>query len=421
MGEMSARTYTYRDAGLHSAPLRLFNRLTAPLGYLGLKWPSFAPDDLLAAARKQTGLDDFGEETIREPLEVFQQSLDSEASLSSFGRLVVRQLLLSALSERLRLLHWAEQHPEVRSEKIERPWIILGLPRTGTTLLSFLLGLDPVARPLLQWEASHPVPPPDLATFAEDPRIAKVAKQFDQLQKLNPPLRAMHPFGATLATECVTLFAFDLRSLSFETQALMPSYARWLEKTEMRSAYAMHKLSLQVLQSRLPTQRWVLKTPNHLWCLDLVREFYPDARLIWTHRDPVKVVPSVASLTTSLHKVNCTRVDPLAVGREWNDKLLTGISRGMEFDDRQGGERWCSHLLYRELVADPVAAVRRIYAEFDSELHPLHVRRMETWMRIRGQDAFGRHGYDPGDFGLDEDRIRARYGDYIARYEIPAE
>jgi hypothetical protein len=418
---MSARGYTYRDAGLHSAPLRLLNRVTAPLGWLGVRWPSLAPDDLLAAARKQTGLEDFGADTIREPLEVFQQSLEEEANLSSFGRMVLRQLIVSSLSERLRVLDWAANHPEVREEKIERPWIILGLPRTGTTLLSLLLGLDPVARPLLQWEASHPIPPPDLATHAEDPRIAEVAKQFTQLQELNPPLRAMHPFGATLATECVTLFAFDLRALSFETQALIPSYGRWLEKTDMRSAYEMHKLSLQILQSRLPTESWSLKTPNHLWCLDLVQEFYPDARLIWTHRDPAKVVTSVASLNASLHKVNCTRVDPVAVGCEWDNKLHAGITRGMEFDDRQSGAGWCSHLLYRELMADPIAAVRRLYAEFDTDLHPLHVRRMENWMRNRGQDAFGRHVYDPADFGLAEDEIRDRYRGYTTRYEIPSE
>ena len=115
------------------------------------------------------------------------------------------------------------------------------------------------------------------------------------------------------------------------------------------------------------------------------------------------------------------RVDHVAVGREWDNKLHTGITRGMEFDDRQAGERWCSHLLYRELVADPIAAVRRLYAEFDTELHPVHVRRMQLWMQSRGQDAFGRHAYDPADFDLSEDSIRDRYSSYIARYEIPAE
>ncbi len=418
---MSTRTYTFRDAGLHSRPLRVFNRITAPLRSIGVKWPSLAPDDLLAAAVKQTGLDDFGEETLREPLEVFQRAFDEEANLTSFGRVVARNLLVSSLVQRLRVLDWAKEHPEVREQKIERPWIILGLPRTGTTLLSFLLGFDPVARPLVQWEASSPIPPPDLATYAEDPRIATTAKQFEQLQNLNPPLRAMHPFGATLATECVTLFAFDLRSLSFETQALIPSYGRWLEKTDMRNAYALHKLTLQILQSRLPTQNWSLKTPNHLWCLDLVKDFYPDARLIWTHRDPTKVVTSVASLNTSMHKTNCSKVDPVAVGREWDDKLHAGITRGMEFDDRQAGRSWCRHLLYSELMADPIDAVRSIYAHFDSELDPLHIRRMESWMGMRGQDAFGRHGYEPRDFGLTNEQLRVRYRDYIARYGIPAE
>jgi hypothetical protein len=142
---------------------------------LGMKWPSLAPDDLLAAAVKQTGLDDFGPDTVREPLEVLRQAFDGEAGLTTFGRVVAGQLIVSALAQRLPVLDWAKAHPEVRDEKIERPWIILGLPRTGTTLLSLLLGLDPVVRPLLQWEASNPIPPPDLATHAEDLRIAATA------------------------------------------------------------------------------------------------------------------------------------------------------------------------------------------------------------------------------------------------------
>ncbi len=411
------RIWTHRDAYLHSTPLRAFNRASA---LVGSSWPRFVPEAILRDAAKQAGSDDFGPDTVREPLEVLADSIARDARLSAFGRIVFRQLVTQALVERLKVIDWAKRHPEVRDERITRPWIILGLPRTGTTLLSFLLGLDPMARPLVQWEASRPVPPPDLATQAEDPRIAQMAKQFHQLEDLNPAVRAMHPFGATLATECVTLFAFDLRALSFETQGLITSYGRWLEETDMRGAYAMHELTLKLLQSRLPTDAWVLKTPNHLWCLDLVHEFYPDARLIWTHRDPAKVVPSVASLNTALQKANSDAVDPLAVGKEWDDKLYLGVERGMAFD-REQRPGWCSHLLYHDLMADPVAAVRRIYEEHDTDVHPLHVRRMETWMQSRGQSAFGRHGYEAGDFGLSLPAIRERYGDYIARYEIPEE
>ena len=331
------RTYTFRDAGLHSRSLRTLNVAGRAARVLGVKGVALDPAALCAAASKQTGLDDFGPPDIDEALSVLHDSLEREAGLSTFGRVVFRSLLVSALANRLKLLDWAKHHPEVREQKIASPWIILGMPRTGTTLLSRLLALDPTVRPLLHWEAGDPVPPPTLAGQAEDPRIAAASKSVGRLMALNPPFRAMHPLGATLSTECVTLFIFDLRSLSIDTQALLPSYGKWLEQTDMRSAYAIHKLGLQVLQSEVPTQTWSLKTPQHLWHLDTLSEFYPDAKLIWTHRDPRKVVTSVASLNTSMHKVMSDRVDPLAVGEEWNHKLRVGIERGMAFDERRSG------------------------------------------------------------------------------------
>ena len=166
-------------------------------------------------------------------------------------------------------------------------------------MLSNLLGLDPMARPLLQWEAAHPIPPPTLEGAEEDPRIAQTAKELDGLMKLNPPLKAMHPFGATLAQECVSLFMYDVRTLALETQAHVPTYARWLEQADMAPAYAQHRLALQTLQSRQPTERWILKTPNHLWHLEALLAAYPDARIIWTHRDPGPVVTSLASLANA--------------------------------------------------------------------------------------------------------------------------
>ncbi len=417
----STTVYTYRDAGLHSRLLRVFNGAGEVLARLGQRRPSLSPECILEAARRKTGLSDFGDDAFREALDVLSESLEEEADLSSFGRFVMKGQLVDALSNRLRLLDWARSHPEVREERIERPWIVLGLPRTGTSLLSILFGLDPAVRPLLQWESSHPIPPPDLAGHAEDPRIAETAKMLEQLQALNPPLQAMHPFGATLATECVTLMIYDLRSLSIETQARLPRYGAWLERTDMRSAYAMHRLGLQVLQSRLPTGSWSLKTPNHLWCIDALRKTYPDARLIWTHRDPRKVVPSVASLVTSIQRMNARKTDPRIVGSDWNDKLHLAVTRGMEFDARPESGAWCRHLQYADLMKDPIEAVRAIYSHFGEEVHPLHERRMQAWLRDRSQSAFGRHGYDPADFGLTPEAIAERYADYTERFEIPRE
>jgi hypothetical protein len=401
--------------------LRGVNAAGAALGWIGVDLPSLDPDSIARAACQRAGLEDFGDPGWREALEVLCLSLELEGNLTTFGRIAMRGLVTNALETRLRLIDWAKRHPEVREEKIESPWIVVGLPRTGTTLLSLLLGLDPEVRPLLHWETTAPVPPPDLATHAEDPRIAAAAKQVEQLSGLNPAVRAMHPMGATLATECVGFLFFDLRSLLIETQAHLPSYGRWLEKTDMRGAYAMHKLALQVLQSRVPTVAWSLKTPQHLWSLDTLLEFYPDARIVWTHRDPAKVVTSVASLNTSLQRMNVRSNDPLVIGRDWNDKLHLAVTRGIEFDRRQNGRAWCHHLQYADLMGDPIAAVRALYAHFGARVSPLHARRMEVWMRERHQEVHGRHVYDPADFGLSNQGIAERYAEYRERFAIPDE
>ena len=265
-------------------------------------------------------------------------------------------MLAGALANRIALHPWSKEHPEVRDERIESPWIIVGLPRTGTSLLSLLLGLDPVARPLLQWEAAHPVPPPTLEEAAEDPRIASTAKNLDGLMKLNPPLKAMHPFGATLAEECVALFMYDVRSLALETQAHVPTYARWLEQADMTPAYAQHPLALQTLQSRQPTERWILKTPHHLWHLGALLAAYPDARVIWTHRDPGPVVTSLASLANAGQRLLTSRVDPRPTAEEWKRKCAFALRSAMAFDEK-AGDGWCQHLHYDALVADPVGSV----------------------------------------------------------------
>jgi hypothetical protein len=414
-------SYTWRDAGLHSRLLRGLNGIGSGARALGFDWPGLGPQSLLDAATRSAGLDDFGDNSHLEGLDVLCASAQDEARLSTFGRVMLRGLILRSLSGRLKLVDWAKRHPVVRDERIERPWVVVGMPRTGTTLLSLLLGLDPTVRPLQQWEATSPVPPPDLATHAEDPRIAVEARQMDQIQNLNPPLRAMHPFGATLATECVALFLFDLRSMAIETQAFIPSYGHWLENADMKSAYALHRLALQTLQSRIPTETWSLKTPHHLWCLDTLHDSYPDARVVWTHRDPLKVLPSLASLNTAMLRTGSRNVDPVAVGADWRHKLDVAVARGMEYDERQSGASWCHHLQYAELMADPVAAMRGLYAAFGEEIQPLHERRIRAWLRDRGQNAFGRHAYDPADFGFEPGEIHERYASYRERFDVPIE
>jgi hypothetical protein len=390
------------------------------LARAGWRPPSLDPDAIEVAARRRAGAGDLGNDSHREPLERFVRAVEEEADLTTFGRLAVRGMLVNALANRIRLHEWARANPEVRTERIERPWVILGLPRTGTTLLSMLLALDPTARAPLQWEASHPVPPATLATVATDPRIAAKERELGQLHRLNPAFAAMHPTGATLAEECVAFFLYDVRTLAVETQAWVPSYGRWLQTCDMTPAYAQHQLALQVLQSAQPTDRWVLKTPNHLWCLSTLLSYYPDARLVWTHRDPGPVVASVASLVNALQRTFTRRTDPRPAAEDWKEKLSHAVRCGMAWDDA-APEGWCCHLLYADLVADPVSAVRRIYEHFGETVSSLHERRMHAWMRERPQTAFGRHVYDAADFGWTWPGLAAGFSAYAERYRIPRE
>jgi hypothetical protein len=414
---MSDVVYTWRDSELRSPLLRTLNGVGEQLTRIGLDLPSLAPSSVMKAAVKMAGSDDFGSDSFREPLEVFLKACEKEADLTTFGRILVTKMLAAALANRIALHRWSVENPEVHNERIVSPWIIVGLPRTGTSVLSMLLGLDPVARPLLQWEAAHLIPPPSLEEADEDPRIARTAKELEGLMKLNPPLKAMHPFGATLAQECVSLFMYDVRTLALETQAHVPSYARWLEEADMAPAYAQHRLALQALQSRQPTERWILKTPNHLWHLEALLATYPDARIIWTHRDPGPVVTSLASLANAGQRPLTKRSDPRPTAEEWKRKCAFALNSAVAFDEKADAG-WCQHLHYDGLMADPVGTVGDLYRSFGENVNDLHARRMHAFLEHRPKDAFGRHLYDPADFGWTYDGLAQEFQSYTERYKI---
>src|SRR5262245_15051453 len=194
------REFTFRDARPRDPLVLAINALGRALR---LPWSAFTPDALVASARRAANLHDLGDDSWREPLEVFCEAVPREAHLTPFGRINARGGVVAALVNRLRVVDWAKRHPEVNDERIAAPWIIVGLPRSGTSLLSFLMELDPQARTPTQWEALAPIPPPDLATHTTDARIAAASRQLARLTKLCPPLNALHPMEAGLAAEDV--------------------------------------------------------------------------------------------------------------------------------------------------------------------------------------------------------------------------
>jgi len=381
---------------------------------------AMTPEDLLEEARQQAGLEDFGDPSFREGLGLLVYSYEREARLSALGRGAVRGRLVQFLVNRLKLHDWISRHPEILEGAVERPIFILGLPRTGTTLLHDLLALDPLSRAPLHWEAEEPCPPPQLFHSATDPRIQTAHAKLQALDAMAPEMKKIHPVAAGAPTECMTLLNHEFKSLEFECQAWVPSYGAWFTHCDKASAYRLHRKLLQLLQWRSPTETWVLKAPTHLFGLDALLAEYPDAQIVFTHRDPLKVVASQASLIAVASRLLSDEVDPQRIASWWSEKTATGVEKATAVRDARRPEAFFD-LQYHELIRDPVAAVRRAYAHFGREVTRAHERRMRAWLRDNPQDKHGRHRYSLAEFGLDAERENRRFAAYRERFGIPAE
>jgi hypothetical protein len=378
-------------------------------------------DGLIEAARQRCGLDDLGPPDFREALDVLVATLVTEGRLNELGHATLAEGLIAHLVNRLRCLDWARAHPEVRDEKVVAPLVITGMPRTGTTLLSFLFDLDPFNRSLLAWEAGDICPPPTLEQRGgADPRVRRTVERSELLDAFAPQIQLMHPMPPTGPTECVTLLASDFRSILFETQAFIEGYGEWCDGADFTSAYDLHRLQLQILQSTIPTERWSLKTPGHLWKLRELFRTYPDAMVVWTHRDPVKTVGSVASLVAALQSLGSSEVRPEELGPAWAAKFDRAIASADAVRASLPVDR-VYDLGFTDFMDDPAGAVERIYAHFGLPVNELHRRRMAAWMAQNPRDKRGVHRYAIEDFGLTASAVRDRFAAYTERYGIDEE
>jgi hypothetical protein len=386
---------------------------------LGRRLPRLDGEALLAAARAQTQLDDFGPDGFREGLRVLLHSLETEAELTTLGRVLARGQILGLLTNRLRLVDHRKRHPELADEEIRRPLFVLGLPRTGTTILYGLLAQDSAHRSPLTWEVSFPCPPPESASYDRDPRIARSDGQFEQLRKLAPGFDSIHPMAARLPQECVAIFAHDFKSVQFEATFDVPSYQEWLEAQDMGPSYRFHREFLQHLQSRYPGERWVLKTPGHLPIIDALFAEYPDAMIVQTHRDPLEVIGSVSSLECILRGAASDAIDPQAIGRQ----QVALWSRQIEMGMKARRESHCVDRFFdvhfREFLADPIECVKQIYAHFALPFSEDTEARMRTFLSDNSRDKHGVHRYALADFGIDPREAAGCFHAYYEEFGIP--
>jgi hypothetical protein len=368
-------------------------------------------EQLCDAAVVAAGCDDFGDSAFREGLDALVESLRADARLSELGTVALEAQITRMLTNRLRILDWHRRHPAVAATPIVRPLIVVGLPRTGTTLLSYLLACDPAHRSLLRWEALDPIPPPASATLSTDPRVARAAADEEAMHALNPAFRTMHYEAPDGPTECVTLLAQDFRSLLWETLANVPTYSDWLLAADQTSAYEHHRRCLEVLQSRAPG-RWSLKTPHHCLALPELFAQYPDACIVMTHRDPVVVTASVCSLVGSLSGTFSDADHTGYIARHWPDVLVEAVRRVAHHRAAhpEQSRSWFD-LAYDDLVRDPIGSVARIYAHFGDELTGTTRERLARYVREHPQGEHGRHDYSPSASGLDAEVLRERFAE----------
>jgi sulfotransferase family protein len=376
-------------------------------------------EELLALARERTGLTDLGDPIFREGLDVLTADL-ARAELHDVGRMVWRGRILGHLVQRLRVEDWLARHPQILGLEVPAPIFVVGLPRTGTTALSHLLAQDPETRSLRVWESAQPVPPPELASEAGDPRIETTTQQLAAMRQVSPRLAALHEDTPTGPTENQDLLGMSFRTLHFEGMAWIPRYVAWWLACDMVPAYRFAKRVLQLLQSRRPPTRWHLKSPPDAFCLDAVLEVFPDARFVMTHRDPAVVLGSVCSLLTMVQEMTGKPTDPRVLGRAELAVWVEGMRRLVAMRERIGEERFAD-VHFHELAADPVASVARVYARIGLPFTAAVEARIADQARANPRGRHGEHRYRLEDWGLDRAGVHDAFRSYTDRCAVKRE
>lgn len=384
------------------------------------RWPTLDPQDILATAARRSKSSERGDPGFEERLPRIVEAVEREAELHWIGRVAVRESLVMGLESRFGLYRHRAAHPEIAGARIEKPVFIVGFPRTGTTILFNLFAQDPANRTPLGWEVQYPNPPPLPETYGSDRRIAQARKYFAQMEKMAPELPTIHEVGAELPQECMPILAQTLLSPQPGIVYNIPSYQAWVDQQSAAPAYTYHRHFLEHLQSRYMKDRWVLKSPVHLRTLDALLAEYPDARLIFTHRDPAKTIPSLASLIYTIRGIVTDAVDAEAVGREQLAWWADALDHAMEVREKHPDKSdQFADIGFEDLVADPVRAVRDVYERFEMPWSGDVEHRMRTFLADNPRGKHGAHQYELADFGLELGSIRKRFSDYCARYEVP--
>ena len=369
---------------------------------------------LVDMAMASTGLSDFGDVPFEAALEVLVYSLERDARLDDARRSKAASVIVGSLAKNLRITDDRKTYPEIASQVVVSPIFIVGMPRTGSTNLhSMIAQCEGIRTPRL-WEIVRPSPPPRREEYQTDPRIMEVHNAY--VANIPDELLKRHPVGAERPEQCNMLYDAAFLDWSLLAYYDIPSYRDWLLAADFSPAYQAHKLMLQHLQSRHSGQ-WVLKYPKHMFTLDVLLETYPDAKLIWTHRDPGITIPSVDSLICAMRSSQ-PGYDPALVGRSWAMLEEIGLMRGMAMREALFKPDQVFDIHYRDMMRDPVASIEEAFAHFGMGLSDASRQNILQFGAANPQTKHGVHSYSAEQFGLDADHLRKIYRPYIERFNV---
>ena len=372
-------------------------------------------DELLQATLRHAGRNDFHDLSFLPALERLVEACNEEASLSPMGLHAARLDFLRCLRNVLRLDAVEATVPQIRSRPIEAPVFITAMPRSGTTFLHRLILRDTkAAAPRL-----HQLVFPTAPTAGGAAVLVKswVCLQLTLFRLFAPELHALHPLSVSAPEECTDIIAHVFKSLRFDSIYRVPSYRAWLQRTGLLDGYRFHKRFLQHLDAREPGRRWVLKSPDHIFALGELLKVYPDAHLVFVHRDPLRVLGSVTKLTEVLRRPFSRNIDRVEIGREVSAAWLEGARRMREL--AASGTR-VLHLHYVDIVRDPLDAVQAVYEHcnlpFTEEAQERMWRSLQPSRRIQR-----RRRYELAEYGLDRGTLREQFTSYVKAFDVDLE
>ena len=377
----------------------------------------FDADALVAAAKAVDGLEDFGNDSYREPLEKLLWSLEHEAQLNAIGRPALYYRVRDILATQLRVQEWLKRYPEIRDEEIHAPLVIVGLPRTGTTMLHRTIAADHRMYAPLWYETRFPCPDLDWDfTLERDRRIRDGKAEVQQMLDGNPDLIKIHPMDALGPDEDIMLLEQSFYSFNTQACAWIPTFDAWVEAQDHTPGYEYLKLLLQFLQwqkkrSGQQGERWALKAPHHLHYMDLVFKVFPDAKVVQSHRDPLDTIPSIASMITAVWKIYSDHADPLKAGEQWARKFANGMRHTMAVREQVGEERFLD-LWFRDTVNQPLVEIGKVYDFLGMDFTPEARAEMAKWQDFNRRELRPPHEYTLEEFGYTEAGLKAQFRTY---------